>query len=430
MSSRQRQGSIRNRLLGGYLLTTLLALLIGGFAYRQLHTVQRLFHKTEFFREEVRYVSARLEGRTLAISSLVQEYFLWQDPAEKRRVRTLLEDEFLVAEELVRQLGQRVETAEEQAVLAQVKEVLPQYQQWALEVLDTYDEEGSFGKRTEWELRAFNIAQGQLLDVLAQLRLVEQSELVAAWQSVNNSVNTALITILGFSVAMLLFAALAGFYVSSYVLRPLRHLRQGAQAFGEGALETTITIRSRDEFEELAATFNQMAQHLRQSQAQLQSWGEQLEQEVVLRTGELEDMVQKQKDLLGVIREMSTPVMPVYRGVLVMPLVGIIDQSRALDIMENLLAMIEKSRARMVILDITGVPVVDTTVAQALLQAAQAAGLLGTEAILVGVSPQVADTLVSLGTDLSGLVTRADLQSGIAYALSRVIVGSKSLKGG
>lgn len=119
------------------------------------------------------------------------------------------------------------------------------------------------------------------------------------------------------------------------------------------------------------------------------------------------------------LRELSTPLIPVAAGVLVMPLVGAIDSRRAQQIIEGLLAGIAEQKARAAIIDITGVKVVDSQVAGALLQAAQAARLLGTEMILTGISPEVAQTLVQIGADLSGLATRGSLQSGIAYALGR-----------
>lgn len=119
------------------------------------------------------------------------------------------------------------------------------------------------------------------------------------------------------------------------------------------------------------------------------------------------------------LRELSTPLIPVAAGVLVMPLVGAIDSRRAQQILEGLLTGIGEQKARAAIIDITGVKVVDTQVAGALLQAAQAARLLGAELILTGISPEVAQTLVQIGADLSGLATRGSLQSGIAYALGR-----------
>jgi len=117
------------------------------------------------------------------------------------------------------------------------------------------------------------------------------------------------------------------------------------------------------------------------------------------------------------IRELSSPIIPLYNGILVLPLVGAIDSHRAGQIMESLLSGISEQQADVVIMDITGVPVVDTSVANYLLLAARAARLLGAQIILVGISAEVAQTITQLGADLSSIVTRANLQSGIEYAL-------------
>jgi rsbT co-antagonist protein RsbR len=117
------------------------------------------------------------------------------------------------------------------------------------------------------------------------------------------------------------------------------------------------------------------------------------------------------------IQELSAPLIPIYRGVLVLPLIGAIDSQRAGTIMESLLDGIARRRASVVLLDITGVPVVDTSVAHHLLQAARAVRLLGAEIVLVGISPEIAQTIVQLGVDLSKILTRSDLQAGFAYAL-------------
>jgi rsbT co-antagonist protein RsbR len=117
------------------------------------------------------------------------------------------------------------------------------------------------------------------------------------------------------------------------------------------------------------------------------------------------------------IRELSTPIIPVHNGVLILPLVGAIDSYRAGQIMETLLEGIGREQADVVIIDITGVPMVDTGVGNYLLQAARAARLLGSRVVLVGISAEIAQTIVQLGVDLSDITTHADLQAGIAYAL-------------
>jgi len=135
---------------------------------------------------------------------------------------------------------------------------------------------------------------------------------------------------------------------------------------------------------------------------------------------DLQRTLETQKQLLETIRELSTPVVPLLEGILLLPLVGHIDSTRAQQVVEQILIAVQDYRARVVIIDITGVPVVDTMVAQALVQVAQAVHLLGSEAVLVGIMPEVAQTMVSLGIDLSLLVTRADLQSGLEYGIERL----------
>jgi PAS domain S-box-containing protein len=123
------------------------------------------------------------------------------------------------------------------------------------------------------------------------------------------------------------------------------------------------------------------------------------------------------------LRELSTPLIPISDKVMIMPLIGAIDSGRAQQIMEALLDGVAQHHADLVILDITGIRVVDTQVAQAFIQAAQAVRLLGAQVMLTGIGPQIAQTLVSLGIDLSGIQTQGNLQTGIAAALSARAIG-------
>ncbi len=121
----------------------------------------------------------------------------------------------------------------------------------------------------------------------------------------------------------------------------------------------------------------------------------------------------------AIVRELSTPLMPIADGVVAMPLIGAIDSARAQQIMETLLDGVNRYRATVAILDITGVKVIDTQIAGALFQSAKAARLLGAQVMLTGINPEIAQTLIHLGIEFHEIVTRATLQEGIAYALSR-----------
>ncbi len=129
------------------------------------------------------------------------------------------------------------------------------------------------------------------------------------------------------------------------------------------------------------------------------------------------NIIEQQRELM---MELSTPIIPIVEGVLVMPLVGSIDTGRAQDILRTLLAGITQYRARVVLLDITGVPIVDTGVAAHLNKTIQAAKLKGSRTILSGISDAVAETIVDLGINWDDVDTVSNLQTGLMFALRHV----------
>jgi anti-anti-sigma regulatory factor len=158
---------------------------------------------------------------------------------------------------------------------------------------------------------------------------------------------------------------------------------------------------------------------------QLEALQASLEQQVAERTAELEQQVAEHQRLQQefietqqrAIQELSTPIIPVMEQIIVMPLVGAIDSLRARDITRALLAGIRQHRAKVVILDITGVSIVDSGVADHLNKTIQAARLKGARTIITGISDAVAETIINLGIDWSGVETLSDLQTGLVAAL-------------
>ncbi|MDI1482304.1 STAS domain-containing protein [Polyangium sp. y55x31] len=141
------------------------------------------------------------------------------------------------------------------------------------------------------------------------------------------------------------------------------------------------------------------------------------EQRAEVERADLEAKVITSQEAL--IRELSTPLMPIAESVIAMPLVGSIGDTRAQQILEALLAGIQEHQAETAILDITGVSTMDTSAANALIAAAQAARLLGTKVILSGIGPAVARTLVELGVEMRGMTTKSTLAAAIAEAIGR-----------
>jgi rsbT co-antagonist protein RsbR len=185
--------------------------------------------------------------------------------------------------------------------------------------------------------------------------------------------------------------------------------------------------------DQYSTTLRDALSHALTREQELQQSRSDLEETVAERTASLREALrsveEREASLVGAldelrqsqatIRDLSSPVLPVLPGVLVAPLIGALDSQRAQNLADGVLHAIEVERARHLILDITGVPVVDTHVAQTLLQVAQAARLLGARPLLVGIRPEVAQTMVALGVDVGGLATYSNLQEAVVALLPR-----------
>lgn len=128
-----------------------------------------------------------------------------------------------------------------------------------------------------------------------------------------------------------------------------------------------------------------------------------------------EVILRQQQDML----ELSTPVVKLWHGILALPMIGTLDSARTQIVMESLLQKIAETESSIAIIDITGVPTVDTLTAQHLIKTVTAARLMGAECIISGIRPQIAQTIVHLGVELGGITTKASLADAFAVALDR-----------
>jgi rsbT co-antagonist protein RsbR len=178
--------------------------------------------------------------------------------------------------------------------------------------------------------------------------------------------------------------------------------------------------------------FSRLRQEIRDGDALVrESWSAgQLIDELGLYTTEAyqksrESVIQRQqKDMM----ELSTPVVKLFEGILALPLIGTLDSARTQMVMESLLREIVSTGSEIAILDITGVPTVDTVVAQHLLKTVTAARLMGAECIISGIRPQIAQTIVHLGINLADVITKATLADALRLALDKtgnVVVAAK-----
>jgi anti-anti-sigma factor len=177
-----------------------------------------------------------------------------------------------------------------------------------------------------------------------------------------------------------------------------------------------IAIEHKRAEENLARAHDQLEARIQERTAQLAAANQTLEAEIVERK-RAEKEIQKQQESIWLL---STPVLPVRERLLILPIIGEIDAQRARQLTDQLLHGIRANRARVVVMDMTGVASVDSNVANHLVRTVQAANLLGASVIVTGLSREITQTLVHIGVDLSSLTTLGDLQSGIEEAEHRL----------
>lgn len=233
---------------------------------------------------------------------------------------------------------------------------------------------------------------------------------------------------------LLLDLAVLAFVIYPLSLRPQELLQPEQVVVTAGLLCVFVAVISALTASSAAHVLRD-AQHARaraeEAAAALDKVNGALEAQVAERTaklqqvlGEAESRMAEQARLLEeneqqrqAIRELSVPVLPIDAHTLVMPLIGALDSQRLIDAQDQALGAIERTHARRLLLDITGVPVVDTQVAKGVIELVHAARLLGAQVVLVGIRPEVAQTVIGLGLDLRDIPTYADLQ----VALDRLV---------
>ncbi|SER38215.1 rsbT co-antagonist protein RsbR [Gracilibacillus ureilyticus] len=185
---------------------------------------------------------------------------------------------------------------------------------------------------------------------------------------------------------------------------PLSYITDGLQTFRRVTIDFILSQSEKVDSENLSRILSVV-----------DDWVEPIINQLVNEySGSWENTVSLQRLAL---QELSAPLIPVMENITIMPLIGTIDTERAKLIMENLLEGVIKHNSEVVLIDITGVPVVDTMVAHHIIQAAEAVRLIGATCILVGIRPEIAQTIVNLGIDLSKFPTKSSLRKGFNTAL-------------
>jgi len=182
-----------------------------------------------------------------------------------------------------------------------------------------------------------------------------------------------------------------------------------------GDMDARILSEVEDDFSGTEAAIDLLINDLTEELRQRDTMQKEMESKLAKIQEQQKTIVQQQEDLL----ELSSPVSKVWDNILILPVIGTLDSQRTQVMMENLLQKIVETGCTISILDITGVPTVDTQVANHLLKTVTAARLLGAECIISGISPAIAQTIVHLGIDLSSIRTKATLQDAMIFAMKQ-----------
>lgn len=253
------------------------------------------------------------------------------------------------------------------------------------------------------------------LQVRAQSTATANTEIASAFQQ-------TLVVVAGISAAMITLALVLYSLVRRRIAHPLARLTDATSTIGAGQYPAILEHDGIAEVGQLQRGFQRMAQLLSQREAALAQQFAELE-ESHAQTRQAEQALTRQLEQIAeqreIIREMSVPLLPIGETLLVMPLIGTLDSER-LDTMQGYaLDRISRQRTDMLLIDVTGVPIIDSHVAQGLISMVRAARLLGTRVAMVGIRPEVAQTIVGLGLDLDEIRTFANLQEGIRSAVQQ-----------
>jgi rsbT co-antagonist protein RsbR len=277
---------------------------------------------------------------------------------------------------------------------------------------DAFTATGLRGKQDYDDIRSRLVALRSAEAQLAHVRR-QEAQLSALGLRVTLLAGTLVVSVLCLGTLLLL---------ASNIARRVGRVTWAAERIATGDNSVRCDLPdSRDEVGLMATTFNSMADIIQQRTADLTSQYTMVEaarcaaEASHAQIAEQLAVIDQQQE---VIRDMSVPVLPLLASTLVMPLVGALDTKRLALMQEQALHALEHSSARQLILDITGVPIVDTQVALGLTQLVQAAQLLGAHVSIVGIRPEVAQALVGLGISLPNIKTFSTLQLGVARALA------------
>ncbi len=262
---------------------------------------------------------------------------------------------------------------------------------------------------------ALETSEGPIRELTETALRVSQDKLIRAHQSADGLIalaeqSTRVSLALGGLAAMLAVALVI--VTPRLLLGPVRSLQRATAQIAAGDYSQQVPTSNTSEFAELAGSFNHMIGRIQQQIRELD------------QRGLVDQQNRRLQELLGLVRALETPVIPLQSDALLVPLVGYLDAARAERIKQSVLESVHSQRARVVLLDITGIATVDEAVAAFFQQVASGVRLLGASLMITGITPAVARTLASMGVSLGLIETAGRLHDGVQRVIGQGLLAS------
>jgi rsbT co-antagonist protein RsbR len=415
---------VRVQLLLGLGMLCLILLLVTGLAWHSLTSIRSATQATVEVQERLSRLSSTVAVQTLLCRLHEKQFLLELDAGTASMTSRAEWDKAYTA------LGNAIKTFDEVAVSVEDKQQAATWYRWweqygqAFELLGKAIDKQAVASSQEAAtlMTPFNTIITPLTETsveVAQNKSSTAEQSVVALEQRQNDIARTFFFIAAVSlVGTILWCT----WFPQQLTRPLALLTSAAERLGSGALHARVNMDRHDELGQLAQSFNHMAQTIEQRTRELEAQYQRVDAarvEAELSQSELREKVAMISAQRATIQAMSTPILPIASNSLLMPLVGELDAERLEQAQTQVLRSLEASSVRYLILDITGVPVVDTQVAAMLVQLTKAARLLGASTILSGIHPEVAQTIVGLGITFENIEVHSTLESSIARVLTQ-----------
>lgn len=424
--------NLRDILLGLTVIQVAILLTVTAVTFVLIQNINTFIQETRE-RNLVANQAQLVASEMLRARRLEKDYFIVLNSAAPR---ISPEEQFQQWETAYEDLGEALQGME---MYMQTPEEATQYASWQetyeryFQAFDLVQQRPSVESGTAQvaneSMNAFDDMLSELTEETQSFANQKVNEADQAWIDLLAQETRTIPAIIGIGGLAIILTSVIGGGIARWLPRPLLALTKQAEQVANGNLDARVDdTTGSHEVGRLGRAFNHMTEQLTAQRAAIATRTTELEQANMQQRAlveQLQKSLHEQETLDRTVRELSVPMIPILPGILVVPLVGAFDQQRAHNLQTTVLSTAEQQRVTHVLLDVTGVPIIDTQVAQMIIHITNSLQLLGAEPTLIGIRPEVAQTLIHLGVKFEHLSIYADLQSAVEHYLSQDLRVSK-----